>query len=320
MYWFVYAVIALVGLIQIPILVDIFRALFPGWKLRRTTHWCVNILLIIVMSSFFIVGLSYYVLLFLPLTVRHPFTSVRGLAHLSFAVWVWINVVFNYFMAVLVHPGKARENKVPKSTVTVTTNCEQKHIQQNDGMRWNPPRYHYCSVCQESMAYMDHHCPFTGNCTGLKNYSYFLLCLLYGAIGLGYALWMSFPYFNQCVLANLWWLMGWAELNRPSVCSQLGPHVNIVLAVFGGFLITTNMSIIQILLLLADLSSYDVLKYATKTTVLRFAWHRMKGGKYKEPGSRLNVMLLQQRPNVFWFFIPCMNTNNISLSAHTKQN
>ena len=319
MYWFVYVVIALVGLIQIPIFVDIFRALFPGWKLRRTTHRCVNILLIIAMCSFFIVGLSYYLLLFLPLTVNHPFTSVRGLVHLSFAVWVWINVVVNYFMAVLVHPGKAKENIVATGDKSITTNCEQASIQQN-GMHWNPPRYHYCSVCQESMAYMDHHCPFTGNCAGLKNYSYFLLCLLYGALGLGYALWMSFPYFNRCVLANLWWLIGLAELDRPSVCSVLGPHVNIVLAVFGGFLITMMMSISQVLLLLADLSSYDILKYATKITVFRFAWHRMRGGKYKEPGSRLNVMLLQQRPNVLWFFIPCMNTNDDTpLSALTKQ-
>lgn len=317
--WFVYAVIALVGLIQIPILVDVSRAVFPGWKLRRTTHWCINILLISVMSSFFVVGLSYYLLLFLPLSVEHPFSSVKGLLHLAFAVWVWINVVVNYYMAVFVHPGKARESE---HTVTASSiHCDQKFAEALDnGMQWNPPRYHYCSVCQVSVEYMDHHCPFTGNCAGLRNYSYFLLCLIYGTLGLGYALWMSFPYFNQCVLANVWWLIGLDELNRPDVCIKLGPHVNIFVAVFGGFYIAMNMSIIQVLLLLADLSSYDILKYVTKLAVFRFAWHRIKGAKYKDPGSRLNVMLLQQRPNVFWFLIPSMNTNdNIPLSAITKQ-
>lgn len=314
-FWFVYVVIALVGLIQIPILVDIFRAVFPGWKLRRTTHWCINGLLIGVMSSFFIVGLSYHLLLFLPLSVEHPFSSVKGLLHLVFAFWVWINVVVNYYMAVLVHPGTAEVN-MPSETEHLTTHNSETV---KNGMEWNPSHYHYCRVCLTNVEYMDHHCPFTGNCTGLKNYSYFLLCLLYGALGLGYALWMSFPFFNQCVLANIWWMVGLAELDRPDTCVKLGPHVNIVLAVIGGFYITVNMSIIQILLLLADLSSYDILKHITKLPVFRFAWQRIRGGKCKEPGSRLNVMLLKQRQSVFWFLIPCMNTNdNIPTSVLTE--
>lgn len=310
MYYFVFAVIALVGLIQIPIGVDIFRAIFPQCKLRRTTHWCINALLISVMSSFFIIGLSYYLLFFLPLSVEHPFSSVRGLMHLIFAIWVWINVVLNYFMAVLVHPGRDTEGKWPSQSELHITN----------GMLWNPVRCHYCSVCQESIAFMDHHCPFTGNCTGLKNYSYFLLCLMYGALGLGYALWMSFSYFNLCVLSNIWWIMGFADLSYSDVCTELGPHVNIVVAVIGGFYVTVNMSIIQILLLLADLSSYDILKNVSKLSVFRFAWHRINGGKYKEPGSRLNVLLIQQRPNLLWFLVPCRNTNDkISVSVLTKQ-
>ena len=312
MNFFVYVVILLVGLIQIPILVDICRAVFPGWKLRRTTHWCVNILLVTVMTSFFVVGLGYYLLIFLPLGVEHPFSSLRGLLHLTFALWVWINVVVNYFMAVLVCPGKVGaevEHMKDNSTESPLTN----------GMYWNPPRYHYCSVCQESVAYMDHHCPFTGNCAGLRNYSYFLLCLVYGAIGLGYALWMSFSYFNQCVLVKVWWITGWTELDQPDVCAELGPHVNIFIAVLGGFYVTFNMSILQFLLLFADLSSYDILKNVTKFSVFRFAWHRMKGGKYKESGSRLNVMFLQQRPSLLWFLIPCTNTNNIPLSEHKNQ-
>ena len=314
MYYFVLAVIVLVGLIQIPIIVDIFRAIFPRCKLRRTTHWCINILLIVVMSSLFIIGLSYYLLLFLPLTVEHPFTSVRGLVHLTFAIWVWMNVVLNYFMAVLVHPGRAvTDMGIPDTGKELELNVA-------NGMLWNPVRYHYCSVCQESIAFMDHHCPFTGNCTGLKNYSYFLLCLMYSALGLGYALWMSFSYFSQCVLINIWWIMGVADLSCSDVCNNLGPHVNIVIAVIGGFYVTMNMSIIQILLLLADLSSYDILKNVAKLSVFRFAWHRIKGGKYKEPGSRLNMLLIQQRPNLLWFLIPCQNINNhIPMSVLTKQ-
>lgn len=310
MYIFVVGVIVLVGLMQIPIIVDIFRAFSPGSKLRRTTHWCVKVLLVIAMSSLFIIGLSYFLVFFLPLTIEQPFSSFWGILHVAFAVWIWVNVVVNYYLAVFVHPGF-----IPKIT---SINHFDPELPTN-GMQWNPVCFHYCTVCQENVAYMDHHCPFTGNCTGLKNYSYFLLFLIYGALGLGYAMWMSFSFFNQCVVNKIWWMLGYVELVEQPVCTQLGPHAYIFLAVMGGFYVTVNMSILQILLLLADISSYNLLKNLTKIPVLSFAWQRITGGKYKDPKSRMNLMLLRQRPSLLWFLIPYMNTNDDIAFSVIKQ-
>ena len=182
-----------------------------------------------------------------------------------------------------------------------------------NGMVWKLKHSHFCKVCKHTVPYMDHHCPFTGNCIGIENFSYFFLGLLYGTVGLGYGLALSLPYFVECKLTSTLWYFGLgAEREQSKVCDELKEHLQLFFPVLGGFCVSTIMLLLHITLLLADLSTYDVLKSFGRLPVMRFALQRIKGGKFGDSDSKLNVLLLSQRPSLLWFLVPVRNNNQLT--------
>ena len=376
---FVYVTIFLVALVQIPIAVDLLRFLFPQWRLARLASKAVYSILFLVMGTIFCIGLAYHLFVYLPLlTDNDPLHSVAGILHTCFALWIWINMVGNYYFAVFLHPGRtpmpdrggmnrtqsSTEGAVPQQqsqartpgigmrepSIVITsdddvslrsrqgqglggtsgeTNPIELHhprVQNGQnypttatphitlpprpktGLEWQPKRTQYCKICEAAVPYLDHHCPFTGNCTGMRNYSNFYVGLLYGVVGLAYASVITLPYFFDCDLKNIFWFFGLVrDRQRSQVCTELGAHTHIFLPVFAGFVVSFNMLFLQTIFLLADVSTYNVLKNWQRFPMFRFMRERIGSRKYHDLDSRWNVLIANQRPSLLWYLIPASN-------------
>lgn len=345
-YWFVYVTIGLVGLIQIPIGIDLLRFMFPQWKLTRLASKSVRVLLFSVMGAIYIIGISYHLFVYLPLLVGPvSLLSVKGVGHTLFALWVWLNVVGNYYYSVALHPGVDKDyrkpSKIPKLCVIsengIITEVKEDDTSSSNGKSsstrstvpgqrlayvdqsqidlsrkkpasgdlWNPSQSHYCKICDCAVLYLDHHCPFTGNCVGLKNFFHFYIGLCYGTLGLLYAVLITLPYFLECNFKNILWFFGIVR-NREilPVCRQLGPHSHVFLPVCAGFFLSLNMVLLQTFLLLSDVSTYNVLLNWSKYPMLRFMLHRIKARKFQEKNSRINFLLRTRRKLCYFFPIP----------------
>ena len=344
MFWYIYGTILVIC--HIPIVIDVIRLVRPKRcpKIPRISGSISRYVLAFLTGLVFCVSILQYFVIFLPLVSQDPLNSLKGLIHVTFSLWVWINITVHFYMALFVHPGEDRELLLSHSENqkglwngnsgngltyrnhgTQTSNFEiseldlpvyseesldsSSHISRpQTGMEWSPKRSNYCRVCQLNVAYADHHCPYIGNCLGLRNYAHFYLGLVYGLLGMLYALYITLPYFYKCDIKPLFNYFGLVEEEEIlKACSELGTQSRASIPILVVLWLCWNMISIQTVMLLADISTFNVLKNTQRVPLLRFTWQRIRGRLFLHPHSRLNVLLKKQRPNILYYILPLRN-------------
>lgn len=324
----------------VPLGIDFLRFCFPHWSLSRVVGRAAHTFLFSTVLGLFLVVIGYHHSVYLPLLLNHrsPFDSVKGVLHVIFSSWLWVNVLGNYYHTIFMHPGidasfrsrrvrfeevkcayydikslavdfngdddmKQRDNSdgnsIPKKRGSF---CNQ--TKPNTGVEWKPERTHFCSICHCAISYWDHHCPFTGNCIGLRNYSNFFVGLCYGLLGSLYAATITWPFFYSCNLKPLFT----GEHEQRMVCREVGANSYIFLPTFLGCYICIGMVLLNVLLLLADLSTYDIQKYWGKYPMVKFLFQRICAKKFLEKRSRLQVLIVRRRKGLIWYLLPFRNS------------
>ena len=73
----------------------------------------------------------------------------KFLFHIIFGNWLAINIYFNFIMAWLISPGRAKDYQNLATQYPACKKCSMN----------KPPRTHHCGWCDLCILKFDHHCP-----------------------------------------------------------------------------------------------------------------------------------------------------------------
>ncbi len=109
MLWFAYAVIAAVGVVQLPFLLDLVDALYPQWGVGRVSHRVLSKALVLLLLALLCAAYGVFVLYFVPYLAATG-TGAAGLAlHAAGATLCWLLTVGHYLAAAFRDPAGAPE-------------------------------------------------------------------------------------------------------------------------------------------------------------------------------------------------------------------
>jgi palmitoyltransferase len=137
-----------------------------------------------VLSVFVLIGLVYYVTIFIFLEDWLGFRSSAGLLNALIFTALASLTIFSFFVCAITDPGGLPPAYVP--------DIEENHLSDQDPNRsgllarkcdkcsgFKAPRSHHCRVCRRCVLRMDHHCLWINNCVGHRNYKAFVLLVFY---------------------------------------------------------------------------------------------------------------------------------------------
>ena len=304
---FVWLIILSVGLLQGSFFVSSFQALFPRRRRNTRAYKVVKVLqtapILLMMAS----EIWFFFMVFLPVEVDHPYSSLKGLLYILISCYIWINMVFNYLAAAIVSPGypETRQNleRDPPEEL-IDLGLKPEFCPKCDKLRVKGT--HHCSTCDSCVMLMSHHCPFTNNCIGRDNYVYFYLFLLYCWIGLVWSAFCSYSPFMACMMQSADHLELYPA-SRSRLCVDLGDYAVMFLVVVLMLLFVVFVFLFHTLLLVTDMVMIDFLRVCHKLTSPGQLGRGLLGRCWRKEKRLFRRLVWYKRSKWWKFLLPYFN-------------
>lgn len=292
-----------VGFIQVMFIINTVQKVFPGLRNFPAFQQAINIIQVSPMIFMVATAIWFFFVVFLPAKLEHPYSTKEGLLLIAVACYLWVNVTFNYFAAMLKSPGHPLTLQEMEEA---GLSCDDDGVPCPKCNGVKTQETHHCGTCGRCVTMMCHHCPFTNNCVGLENYSYFFLFICYSVVGLVFSLYMTYDPFYHCMVysSEQLSLLPWYP---PGICRQLGDYAVLFIPVAFMAMFGTAMLCLQSVLLLSDLSTIDLLTGAQRSRKCGLFGKMLLKRIVENRKRRWRIMFYHSREHWWQFFIPSFN-------------
>jgi len=273
---FFHFVVMGVAIVMLPLIIDALNSFLPQAGVGRLAQEAVGYFLIITISLLILTAYIEWWFSFLPYHMTYfslPWNTY-GTFHICFATWTVFHCFYHYERAITLGPGHPLKKRKKEDNEVI----EEVKLPQCDSCKTTKPeRAHHCKICAKCALKMDHHCPFIGNCVGLKNQRHFILFLSFLTVGDLYATYLSYLPFRDCV----WKVRFYDVAPDRLLCSIVGDFKYIVVCTLLLLIPLGFLLFWQVFVVYTNVTTLEALKKMRITPIkkwIKLFWEIYKNG------------------------------------------
>ncbi|XVE56522.1 hypothetical protein DITRI_Ditri04bG0017400 [Diplodiscus trichospermus] len=152
-----------------------------------------------------------------------------------------------------VRPGLTPPLRLPRTKDVIINGISVKIKYCDTCMLYRPPRCSHCSVCDNCVDRFDHHCPWVGQCIGLRNYRFFFMFVLFATLLCLYVHGFCWVYIRR--------IMDGEEITIWKAMTKTPASVVLIIYTFISVWFVGGLTIFHLYLISTNQSTYENFRY-----------------------------------------------------------